>query len=322
MAFYSGASGGTWDLVVETAFDRFVEFDLREIPQYRSVIDKFPGQQAMPGETIQLTLHKDLPVTKTPLNETVDVTPQAPVTPVRVPVTLNEYGMSTLTTDFLRTLSFTQVERDRATLIARQMADTLDELILDVMNTSTNVYRKNAGVLKKTATRILVGAGDTLAAKDVSAASTLLRRAKVVPKMGDAYLSFIHPDVAFDIREQAATAGGTWRAPKEYVDTKDIYTGELGLYAGARFVETTRNSVFAAAGAGAPAADVYATYFIGRQSIVEASAVEPHTVIGNQTDTLKRFWPLGWKSLLGWALYRSEALVRIETSSSITPVLA
>ena len=51
--------------------------------------------------------------------------------------------------------------------------------------------------------------------------------------------------------------------------------------------------------------------------MAEAVAEEPHVVIGNVTDKLMRFRPMGWYGVLGFAVYRDEALYRITSGSSI-----
>jgi hypothetical protein len=56
---------------------------------------------------------------------------------------------------------------------------------------------------------------------------------------------------------------------------------------------------------------------VDSKHIAEAVAEEPHIVIGNVTDKLMRFRPMGWYGVLGFARYREEALYRIETGSSI-----
>jgi hypothetical protein len=63
--------------------------------------------------------------------------------------------------------------------------------------------------------------------------------------------------------------------------------------------------------------NVYNTYFAGQQALAEAVAEEPHVVIGPVVDKLMRHRPLGWYGVLGHAIYRQEALYRVETSSSI-----
>ena len=62
---------------------------------------------------------------------------------------------------------------------------------------------------------------------------------------------------------------------------------------------------------------VFNTYFAGQQALAEAVAEEPHVVIGPVVDKLMRHRPLGWYGVLGHAIYRDEALYRVETSSSI-----
>ena len=62
---------------------------------------------------------------------------------------------------------------------------------------------------------------------------------------------------------------------------------------------------------------VFNTYFAGQQALAEAVAEEPHVVIGPVVDKLMRHRPLGWYGVLGFAIYRDEALYRVETSSSI-----
>jgi N4-gp56 family major capsid protein len=62
---------------------------------------------------------------------------------------------------------------------------------------------------------------------------------------------------------------------------------------------------------------VYRTIVAGKQALAEAIAEEPHVVIGPVVDKLMRFRPIGWYGVLGFKVYRQEALYRIATSSSI-----
>jgi N4-gp56 family major capsid protein len=66
-----------------------------------------------------------------------------------------------------------------------------------------------------------------------------------------------------------------------------------------------------------PVTRVFNTIVAGKQALAQAVAEEPHVVIGNVTDKLMRFRPMGWYGVLGFARYREEALYRIETGSSI-----
>ena len=66
-----------------------------------------------------------------------------------------------------------------------------------------------------------------------------------------------------------------------------------------------------------PVTRVFSTIVAGKQAMAQAVAEEPHVVIGNVTDKLMRFRPMGWYGVLGFARYREEALFRLETGSSI-----
>ena len=67
-----------------------------------------------------------------------------------------------------------------------------------------------------------------------------------------------------------------------------------------------------------PVTRVFDTIACGSQAMAEAVAEEPHVVIGNVTDKLMRFRPMGWYGVLGFAVYRDEALYRITSGSSIS----
>jgi N4-gp56 family major capsid protein len=66
-----------------------------------------------------------------------------------------------------------------------------------------------------------------------------------------------------------------------------------------------------------PVTRVFNTIVAGQQAMAEAVAEEPRIVIGNVTDKLMRFRPMGWYGVLGFAIYRDEALFRITSGSSI-----
>ncbi len=293
--------------LVETAFDRRVEWALRSKPQFRAVIDKHPEQQAMPGDVVVLTIQGDLPLATTPLAETVDPDAVARPAPSRVSVTLNEYGNTEINTLRLLKLAFTSVENEMAMTIARNMADSLDRLVRNVMDTGTQtLYMDDDATIDLTDPTGTLG---NMTAKLAAIPPAKMREDSVDGKDGDLYVAFVHPDVSYDLRTETGDTG--WLKPHSYQDTREIYAGEIGEFVGNRFIETPRVDK-----SGSPGR--YTSYFLGRQAIVEASAVEPHTVVGPVVDKLKRFYPLGWYSLMGWAMYRNEALWKVYTGSSIS----
>jgi len=303
--------------LVTQAYDRLVEFALRSTPSFRAVADKKPASQTHAGSSVLFQLYSDLAVATTALTETVDPDAVAVPATTSVAVTLNEYGNSIISTRKLDLFSLADVEPALANIIAYNMNDSLDTIVRSVLAGGTQVIREIAGAIS-TAAVTGVTAADTIKAKDIRYVVAKMRAANVVPRRGSLYASYIHPEVSHDLRAETGTA--SWRQPHEYVDPAGIYAGEIGTFEGVAFIESPRlpNSQ-AGSGSGASQTRVYDTFVMGQQALAEAVAEEPHTVIGPVTDKLMRLRPIGWYGVLGWNLYRPEALYRIQTASSVRP---
>src|SRR5882762_2598092 len=313
-AFTDG--GVAWANLLAARYDKYLEFQLRSMPIFRQFVDKHPVNVTNPGPTVTLSIIQEFAaLATTPLTETVDPDAVAPPAPIRVTVTLNEYGNADLATLRLRDLAFTPPDPALANILGKNMVDSLDKLVQNVTDAGTNVLGKNATVWKTQSSGVpfaeaSVAAGDILDSAGVLDAVTLLRRRNVSGRDGgDLFAALIHPDVAVDIMTNAG-----WLSPHQYVDVQNIYNAELGTYLGARFVQTPRATVVAD---GASSAKVYRTYFLGAQALVEAQVHDGHIVIGPQVDKLRCFFPIGWYAHLGEAIFRQEALQNVRTASSV-----
>ena len=120
-ASLGGTAGGAG--LVQKAYDRLLEFALRSEPLIRSVADKRPAKQSIPGSTVVLQRYVDLSPTTTALTETVDPDAVAMSTPTSVTINLNEYGNSVLVTRALELFSLADVDPAIANIIAFNMAD-------------------------------------------------------------------------------------------------------------------------------------------------------------------------------------------------------
>jgi N4-gp56 family major capsid protein len=140
-----------------------------------------------------------------------------------------------------------------------------------------------------------------------------LRAQFVHPNKGTLYTTYIHPEVSVDLRAETGNAG--WRLPFTYSSADNIWAGEIGEYEGSCFIETPRCTT-ALNGSGGTTR-TFNTYTVGQQALAEAVAEEFHTVRGPVVDKLTRFQPLGWYGVAGWSLYRTQALILSQTSSSI-----
>lgn len=290
-----GTIGGAG--VVQQAYDKLIELELRDEPLLRQIVDKRPAQQAMPGSVVSLQIRSNLPLALDELNEITDPTPTALATPEIINLELKERGAYSVGTIRLDAFSFAPIDPMLVTDISLQMADSVDRLVLDALLEGTQVRFGGGGV----------DATGTIEAADVRYITAKLRGNKAKGRRGSMFWAGIHPDVAHDLRAENAN-NADWRAPHTYVNTQNIYNGEVGEFEGAFFVESARL---------APTDGVYPTIFAGQQVLAEAVAIEPHVVVGNVTDPLKRKMPVGWHAILGHKVYRDKALYRVESSSSI-----
>lgn len=301
--------------LVQQAFDRLVEFALRAQPQYRAVVDKRPAQQAMPGSSVVFNLYADLSPNTATLTEVVDPDAIAVPQTTNVTVTLNEYGMASLVTRKLRLLSLSDVDPGIADIIAFNMLDSVDVLVRDTALGGTNVIRVNGGnvVINSGTTGAITGT-DIMESAVGRSAVAVLRNFKALPRVDNLYVAYVNPDVSFDLRSETGTSQATWRTPHEYSAAGNIWGGTIGEYEGILYVETPRTFF---ADDGATSETVHRSLVFARQSIAEAVAEEPGVRIGPVVDKLMRFRPIGWYGLLGWNIYRDEAVLRLETASSI-----
>lgn len=304
---YTGTSA--MSNLVKAAYDRYVEFALRSQPMFRDLADKRPVQQAMPGSSVVFSLYQDLAAATTALTETVDPDAVALSNPNTVSVTLNEYGNVVLETKKLSEFAFSDVDPAIANIIAYNMADSIDKLVVNTLITGTNVlYGGNA------TSTVTVDATDIISGSLIRKSVAKLRAANAVPRDGMLYAAYMHPEVSHDLRSE--TGALAFEDVRKFTEPNvgNILNGVTGVYGGAYVVETPRAYV---ATDGASSAKVYRTIIAGQQALAEATAVEPGVVIGPVVDKLMRQRPLGWYSLQGWAVYRDAALYRLETGSSI-----
>jgi N4-gp56 family major capsid protein len=383
-----GTVGGAG--LVQKAYDRLLEFALRSEPLIRSVADKRPARQAIPGQTVVLQKYVDLDQVTSTLTETTDPDAVSLSTPTTVTVTLNEYGNAVLVTRALELFSLADVDPAIANIIAYNLADSIDSVAMTTLRSgSNNIFAGNATAVAN------VDAADTIDSADIRRAVAKLRANKAKARRGSLYWTGIHPEVSHDLRAETGNMGWNFVHAQTAPAADKIWAGEIGDYEGAFFVESPRlynaksgadqtalattavtvagtsagftfgvasSSVIASraevgdkiAGTGiastakiadistsgdtttitvtvantgavsattvvtvTPVTRVFDTIVCGAQAMAEAVAEEPHIVIGNVTDKLMRFRPMGWYGVLGFAVYRDEALYRITSGSSI-----
>jgi N4-gp56 family major capsid protein len=304
---------------VQTAYDMLAYFALRPELYFDQVADIKPTNQSMPGSSIVFNVQNDMALATTSLNESTDITPVA-LTASQVTVTINEYGAGTITTAAVRGQSFVSIDEVQANTVGYNAGRSLDELARIQLQGSTNVSYSAGATGVTPGGRTSITPNDTMRAYDIRYNVAALKRNNV-PGFGGYYLAFIHPDVSFDLWQESGNQALI--APHVYSAPEEIFRGEIGAFAGARFIETPTAPLFADAGSSTTDTDVYATLFLGRQALAKVWAVKdgngplPVVVMGPITDYLRRFQPLGWKWMGGYGVFRTASVWRQECASSI-----
>ncbi|KUJ70797.1 hypothetical protein ACZ90_00305 [Streptomyces albus subsp. albus] len=306
---------------VQTAYDKYFEFQLRSQPLFRAVADKRPTDLTAPGSSIVLETYQDLAVATTALTETTDPDSVAVPNTTTKTLTLAEYGNPVLRTRKLFLFSISDVDPAIGNIVSYNCADSVDVIVQTELRGGSNLIQRKAGALSyvTNATSSTVAttmtATDSLTSAAVRLAAAKLRTNKAVPRKGSLYWSAIHPEVSHDLR--AETGAAAWRDPHNYSAAGNIWAGEIGAYEGIFFIESPRCYNAVDAGTGDNTVRRFRTYVAGQQALAEAVADEFHIVAGPVVDKLARFRPLGWYGVAGWKRYREEALIRIETTSTI-----
>lgn len=302
----SAAGSGQLTNQVLTAYQRNAMFALREGVIFDQFAKVKPGNVTSPGNPVKFLFWDDMSAATTALTETVDVDAVG-LSDSLITVTPAEYGNAVLLTIRLRTDDFLiGFDPDVSNLLNYNMVDTIDTLA------RTAIDAGGTEVTHTATAETDITASDDITVALVRQQRAALRKASVMT-WGSSYGAVIHPDVAYDLKQE--TGDGSWTAAAQYSDVSRIWNDEIGTYAGVRFIESPRAKINA--DGGASAVDTYTTYFFGQEFLAKAESIAPHMVLGPVTDKLMRFQPLGWHLYAGWSVLRSSALRRLITASTI-----
>jgi N4-gp56 family major capsid protein len=224
--------------LVQAAYDQYVRMALRSIPVMRSLADVKPVQQAMPGSSVVFSIYSDLAQATSTLTESSDVSSIALGNPSQVTVTLAEYGSAVSTTKKLNLTSFNDVDSALADIIAYNAADSIDNVVGQVLCAGTQVIYANgpSGTVPTASSAVLPV--DTITTADIRNAVVTLRTNKALPRIGELYAAYLHPRQSADLRAESGTGG--FQELTKYVERTPFTAGAVGVLEGAFVVETPR----------------------------------------------------------------------------------
>jgi len=230
-------STGSISALVTTAYDQYVRMALRSIPVMRALADVKPVQQAMPGSSVVFSIYSDLAQATSTLSESSDVNSIALGNPSQVTVTLNEYGSAVTTTKKLNLTSFNDVDSALADIIAYNAADSIDNVVGQVLSAGTNVIYATGGSTDPSSSAT-VEPSDVITVNDIRNAVVSLRTNKALPRMGELYAAYLHPRQSADLRAETGTGG--FQDLTKFVERTPFVAGAVGAIEGAYIVETPR----------------------------------------------------------------------------------
>lgn len=182
---------------------------------------------------------------------------------------------------------------------ARNVAATIDQYIADVVAADTQQVSAIFSGSSNTQTSD-VAAGDIITGYNVKQAVAALASASV-PRFPDGYYhAWIHPQVSMLGLMVDNDAGG-WIDANKYTDARPLLNGELGRYAGVRFIESAQCHIRAGSGTGS--VDIYDTvvYGPGAFGFGDVASIQAAFVRGpDKSDPLNQIVAkIGWKAYFG-----------------------
>lgn len=316
------------NLTSELSAEMKTYYDMRliDLAQPLLVHDQFGQKRPIPknrGKEIEFRKYAPFAKATTPLTE--GVTPDGLKLSVStIKATVKQYGAYVTISDVLMLTAIDNNLVEAQNLLANQAGLTADTITRDILCAGTNVQYWDGSVESRAN---LVG-GDTAEENNHYMNVRCLKRAaralKVqnTPLIDGSFVGIIHPDVAYDLTDDPE-----WKYPHQYVDTEELYSGEIGKVANIRFVETTEAKKWANAGkdttGGSSDRDVYATLVMGKDAYGVTDVIGGGLeFIVKQKGSSGTADPLNQRATAGWKLMKTaeilvdQYMIRVETTSS------
>lgn len=241
-------------------------------------------------------------------------------------VTVVEQGNAVSVSELTLRASFDNVMATVTTLLARDMAITLDTQLRDVCLTggtlTSTIYGRADKNAAKINSRANITATNVLSVATVKDAIEVLATNNAPKIEGNYYICFCHPHQSRSLRDDSA-----WVNASNYGAPTQLFTGEIGRIDNVRFIETTLMSNGAVAAtdyaykaalvhgaSGAPAnVDVYQAVIFGEDYFAHAVALPTELRDGGVTD-FGRERSMAWYAIWGSAVLMSENGCIVETA--------
>lgn len=290
-------------------------YDLAVYPALRPelIFDQFATVRASNtthrGGSVRFSFVDDIAEQTTPLLENIDVD-SVTLSSKALTVSMREYGTAVTNTALIRGTSMIAMDPLIAERVGYNAGLSIDTLARTALDATSVTYDDGStgsiGSIGNTASGL---SGDVL-----REGVALLRAANVRPLRGGNYVAVISPYQAQQLMSETTDTGFRWMvgyAGGQGTAGNSVFMGEVGTYEGVRLVV---NNHLTNQGKG---------YLMGAEALAKAFSTapgfgpNPKTVVSPVVDKLRRFASVGWYHLVGYSVFRTEALYHINTSASL-----
>jgi len=265
------------------------------------------------GATINFRRFNSLPIPTESLTE--GVTPAGKnISVSQIEAKVKQEGDYVEVTDLLDLMGYDPVITEMTEVQGEQAAETLETRCRDIIFNGTNVYYVGGGVSRDT-----INDANILSGAEVRRIRQIMARNNVKPVSGaGAYLGWIHPDGAYDLK-----GSDEWQEPNYYAGANAIFNGEIGKLYGIRWIETTMCPIWEDEGDNDD--DVYGALVVGANAygVVDvAGSAKPEVIVkslgsSGTADPLNQRSTIGWKALFTSVRLNELCLLRVEHGSEL-----
>jgi N4-gp56 family major capsid protein len=249
--------------------------------------------------TLRYARYADLAVSTTVLTEGTAPTDDA-LTISSEFFTAAQYGATVAVSDLANLDSPHDLISIAAERVAYKAVRSMDHLVRDSIHANVQTAAvfgatASATLTQNTANSAVAAAG-LLSGAFVKQMVARLKGSNVPQFADGTYRCIIHPAQEYDLVSDTSVNG--WIESRKYVDNTNLLTGEIGMFAGVRFIVSSDAKVYATAGASS--GNVYNALFLGPDAytIGDSQTLQSYFVApgGDHSD------PLAQKALVGYKM--------------------
>lgn len=261
------------------------------------------------GKTVEFRRFSSLATATTPLTEGSPPSLKE-LTVTAITATVAQYGDAVGFSDLVSTTTIDPILSETVEILADQAAQTIDEVVRDVLVAGTNVQYASTATSRAT-----VAAGMTVTVAEIREAVLDLKIGRA-RKINGFYHALVHPRTAHDIQGLAE-----WVTANNENQTGRVFDGSLGTLYGVKFWESDVTKVFA--GAGSAAIDVYATLILGANAwgMIDLAGHNLQTIYkglgsAGTADPINQQQSMGWKVTFVAKILNDAFMLRLEHAVS------